>query len=705
MAVTDYGSEGTDLTVTIEGTATATNDSDGVVGDFMQITKAAGSGSEGAYAEESDVSLFGIDLTSDWTWVGMRKCTDMGTASEVTIQDIYESNSSTEELRLIRIEREEGTAVLRLQYNSATGLETWELAEPAEYSVDYDAWHTLAITMDADGGVGSDPLFTMYAFLSDGPVLSVEYDTSNGGPLAIPGVTTPDTTHIRAGAWNADTNIDVGVCNDVWYQTLLTEESIQSIAHEFMNWFEVPEPSYPQVLDVSTQNQTASFGVDLDYPATVNEGDGLLLLGSIRGGALTGFDPDNNPSDWIIVQDLVTSGGLQHFAWFRVADGSEGGTTFDADLTGTDPDRIDIHIYRLEEGTFYPLTDSVPVNTPFDYDSVVYGVEVGTEVGGTGGSTVTIGDVTTSWGTERNLGIAMGSASSRNISDVNTDYGNAAGIGTPMASARGEEYATTLFPADQAFTKSGGGGDQLATVYAVRPTATYTEWTDWFALLDWHHHQGDLDIDDLVVLLDSNGSALIDASGNGNAPGFLPGDLVVDEEPLGWGADYSASLDAAGADFVSLSGLMNLSTQTQWTQCMIGERRGVAFGQVLWNIGDDSNYVRLERNTAPEFHVRATDGSNVDTFSFETGPGKHRFGVTIRRDGDDLDIWIDGTKVSTLDLTGFSFSSITDMWWMGNASSSETWEGRAQHRGLWDVDLSDTLCAAFSDSQYGRYTL
>lgn len=119
---------------------------------------------------------------------------------------------------------------------------------------------------------------------------------------------------------------------------------------------------YPVVEEVTEYTGTTAINSHpVDMPATVNEGDLLLILCATDGNRT-----HVEPSGWDELAD-ASEGFVSGAAFMRRADGTEGGTTVNVVLGASATDELAAQVYRIRRGTWRDtgtLTDAVTDGTP-----------------------------------------------------------------------------------------------------------------------------------------------------------------------------------------------------------------------------------------------------------------------------------------------------------------------------------------------------
>lgn len=117
---------------------------------------------------------------------------------------------------------------------------------------------------------------------------------------------------------------------------------------------------FPEWLDVArTYVTTTSGSQQVTMPTTVDADDLLLMI--YCGGANRTF-ASGHPSGWTIVGSTGASGVCRTQVAYKVADGDEGGTTQQVNLSGTNS-FASIEVHRIKAGTFdaaTPIAIAVP---------------------------------------------------------------------------------------------------------------------------------------------------------------------------------------------------------------------------------------------------------------------------------------------------------------------------------------------------------
>jgi len=447
----------------------------------------------------------------------------------------------------------------------------------------------------------------------------------------------------------------------------------------------------PEVLDITTTG-SAAIGTlhDVPMPSTVNRSDLLVAVFAEDGGHdLT------EPLGWYeVVSDEYGGADAGMSVYARYATGSEGGTT--VQFSSSVSRDYGVAIARIASGTWHEtsnLADAIQ-STGMSSSNNSY-----------------VSDpppISSSW-MSHNLPLAA-TAGSALMNGFDTDAGWEGGV-TSTPAASGTYVSLEYYPSGSARhitdtlgenfygvnTSFQAASNHLAAMIAVKP---HPRFSDWKELLDWHSNRGDFTGSSLIQLVKSDGSTVADVSGQSNEP-TISGTLTFDSQPVTWGDKYPIESDASGGDYLHTTGILNLSSSTSWTFSCIAEN-SPSHPDVLFGLGDsDSNQIALYNNNAAggTLYLRAKGGSTV--FDTVAVPFGQIFGLTIRREVDDLDWWVDGVFQGTVDLSAQSFTSATDLYYLyGIVTSGLQWDGRFQHRGTFDDALSDELCVKFSTTSY-----
>lgn len=104
----------------------------------------------------------------------------------------------------------------------------------------------------------------------------------------------------------------------------------------------------PTVLDVTPSTVNSNLTSHLvAMPATVAAGDLLLMLVGIASNSYTA----TTPSGWTLLSNYASgASGIRFFIYYKVAAGTEGGTT--VDVVTSAGIRSSHQVYRIQSGTF-----------------------------------------------------------------------------------------------------------------------------------------------------------------------------------------------------------------------------------------------------------------------------------------------------------------------------------------------------------------
>jgi len=189
------------------------------------------------------------------------------------------------------------------------------------------------------------------------------------------------------------------------------------------------------------------------------------------------------------------------------------------------------------------------------------------------------------------------------------------------------------------------------------------------------------------------GTQAIDVSGNGNHGTYMSSP-TLGEDPVAEGFLYSADFDVFSSTSLTLSTSIDVATDNFTCAGAVDSNTATLQGLVVF--GDNNNYIGLWQHGSL---VRLTI-KNVDGFYAEeqvTRPsGAYSF--AMRRDGDTVSWWINGTKQTDIDLTGVTFLSDTrHVFFKWGHNGVGNWDGRGNHLGTFDAALTDAQCARLSE--------
>lgn len=207
--------------------------------------------------------------------------------------------------------------------------------------------------------------------------------------------------------------------------------------------------AFPTVSSVTVSVfNTAATSHLVAMPATVSAGDLLVTVGSGQAGVFT------TPASFTLLHQTQNGSGAVLGAWYRIADGSEGGTT--VDWTTPVNRKGNFHVYRITawHGTTPPEVGTAATGSSTTPDSPTL--------------TPSWGSADTLWiASEGNSGATTVSAYPTNYTNGNDDQCTGAG-GNSLGTARRELAASSEDPA--AFTIS-VTNIWVAQTIAIRPGA------------------------------------------------------------------------------------------------------------------------------------------------------------------------------------------------------------------------------------------
>lgn len=351
-AITDHGSEGADMT--------ASAGTDNVL-SWEVVPSAFGfdtalrvtntdHAAENVNGGGTMSGAPGFDLVSDFTlvWFGRYPGEGAGTLTAFYTKTV---GGDIEEF-LISVNADTETLQVNFYDDTNTVRTTsWKWTT----GVDDPTWWMFAITWDADGGTGGDPLITLYQFDSESGH-SVRSETWDPGhtPNAL-GDNTPQSDFAVGGLEYVDVEDDEFVewAHYVVFGSVLTEQNLKDIAALGLAWEEWTTQAAPDVNDVTETTTSSGTSHSIDMPATVDEGDLLLMALGYEGAdtLITG------PTGWNEV--MLDDGPVNLYtiaAYSKMADGTEGGTTVSVSTSASKIMHAQVH--RVDKGTWYGSSDS-----------------------------------------------------------------------------------------------------------------------------------------------------------------------------------------------------------------------------------------------------------------------------------------------------------------------------------------------------------
>lgn len=208
-------------------------------------------------------------------------------------------------------------------------------------------------------------------------------------------------------------------------------------------------PVISSVTETTFATDTTSHAVSL--PATINAGDGLLILFTNDGSATV-----TDPFGWKRLYSSANGTALRGSAFARVARGNEGGTT------------VDIVTSAAESGAaqVYRITN---------WNGSLAGFHAGASAQITTGTTADPESVSAYWGSAKNIWLAtLHTSTSQTVSSGPTNYtdllqtsSGASTTGSQCISARRSNEVATEDPG--VFTLSGSGSSKVYNTIAIAP--------------------------------------------------------------------------------------------------------------------------------------------------------------------------------------------------------------------------------------------
>lgn len=431
--------------------------------------------------------------------------------------------------------------------------------------------------------------------------------------------------------------------------------------------------AYPVVLDQLAQQFASDTPYSVTMPSYVESGDLLLML-------VTHDDSqDPTATGWTQEAQQLGSSGASITLLRKTAVGTEGGGTVSVDMGSFFDGPCTVQTFRISKNTWEDVeaTGATGSTSSADPPSLNPGA----------------------WGDERMLVFASAVSEESFTSQEpygygNTEYTDHSSYNWNQATSRLRVSAASEDPGVMSLGSSG-----VWSALTVAVQGKIVDVDNWYSLLLYHDAEAGVDISTLQLLLEESGGSLVDVSGYGNDPTVGAG-VTLGESPIGWGAAASQTGDGGSTGGITSDGLIDIDSD--FTLALLGSGPA-ANADGLCSVGTSAKPYFVFGNLGGDRWARFySDTSTAKSSSAGGAVPSGAFGVVIQKTDDTVKIFIDGVLWDTLTVTGDNPSTSTLLSFLDGrgAAGLQEWAGGFQHRGVWNVALPDSACAAYSDPDF-----
>ena len=189
------------------------------------------------------------------------------------------------------------------------------------------------------------------------------------------------------------------------------------------------------------------------------------------------------------------------------------------------------------------------------------------------------------------------------------------------------------------------------------------------------------------------GTQAIDVSGKGNH-GTYTSSPTLGEAPVAEGFLYSADFDVFSSTCLTLSTSIDVATDNFTCAGAVDSNTATLQGLVIF--GGVNNYIGMwQHGLSVRLTIKNVDGYYAEE---EVTRPSGAYSFALRRDGDTVSWWVNGTKQTDIDLAGETLSSDTrHVFFSWGNNGVGNWNGRGNHLGTFDAALTDAQCARLSE--------